>query len=90
MKNTISKTNRNIYIGIRAEQIKEYQDTNNGHLFIKPYSIDLAKEIAERQLDYDLSHGTLRISLEELLLNDNDTCMAIHHCNTIELAKRLK
>jgi len=83
-------TDRKIYIGIRAEQIKEFQDTHNGHLFTKPYSIDLAKEIAERQLDYDLSKGELRISLEELLLNDNDTCMVIHRSNTIEMAKSLK
>lgn len=86
----LSNKNRAIYIGIRAEQIKEFQDKNNGHLFTKPYSIEMAREIAERQLNYDLSKGLLRISLEELLLNDNDTCIAIHHSKTLELAKQLK
>jgi len=86
----MTKSQRNIYINIRAEQIKEFQDKTNGHLFTKPYSIDMAKEIAERQLNYDLSKGLLRITLDELLLNDNDTCIAIHHSKTLQLAKTLK
>ncbi|MBK7362666.1 MAG: hypothetical protein IPJ01_10260 [Micavibrio sp.] len=40
----MNKSERNIYINIRAEQIKEFQDKNNGHLFTKPYSIEMAKE----------------------------------------------
>jgi hypothetical protein len=86
----MNKAERNIYINIRAEQIKEFQDKNNGHLFIKPYSIELATETAERQLDYDLSKGKLRISLEELLLNNNETCMETFNNKTLELAKTLK
>jgi len=86
----MNKAERNIYINIRAEQIKEFQDKNNGHLFIKPYSIELARETAERQLDYDLSKGKLRISLEELLLNNNETCMETFNNKTLELAKTLK
>lgn len=86
----MNKSERNIYINIRAEQIKEFQDKNNGHLFTKPYSIEMAKEIAERQLNYDLSKCKLRISLDELLLNDNETCIETFNNKTLELAKTLK
>jgi len=88
----MTKSERNIYINIRAEQIKEFQDKYNGHLFNKPYSIEMAKETAERQLDYDLSRGKgkLRISLEELLLNDNEICIQTFRDRTLGLVKTLK
>lgn len=80
---------KEIYINIRAEQIKHFQDTRNGHLFNKPYSIELAKQIAENQLKYDLKAGKLRITLEELLLNDNETCISSIRNKVIEKAKEL-
>ena len=80
---------KEIYINIRAEQIKHFQDTRNGHLFTKPYSIELAKQIAENQLKHDLEEGKLRITLEELLLNDNETCISIIRSKQVEVAKKL-
>ena len=80
---------KEIYINIRAEQIKQFQDTRNGHLFTKPYSIELAKQIAENQLKHDLEEGKLRITLEELLLNDNETCISIIRSKQVEVAKKL-
>lgn len=32
----MTESQRNIYINIRAEQIKHFQDTRNGHLFNNP------------------------------------------------------
>ena len=80
---------KEIYINIRAEQIKHFQDTRNGHLFTKPYSIELAKQIAENQLKHDLEEGKLRITLEELLLNDNETCISMIRSKQVEVAKKL-
>jgi hypothetical protein len=79
----------NIYINIRAEQIKHFHDTRNGHLFNKPYCIEKAKEIAKNQLENDLERGKLRISLEDLLLEDNETCILIVNNETIKFAKEL-
>ena len=86
----MTKSQKNIYIGIRAEQIKEFQDKNNGHLFKQPYSIETAKQIAEQQLENDLERGNFRITIEELLLCDNETCIETVNNKTIELAKKLK
>ena len=80
---------KEIYINIRAEQIKHFQDTRNGHLFTKPYSIELAKQVAENQLNCDLERGELRITLEELLLNSNDeTCISMIRSKQVEIAKK--
>lgn len=80
---------KEIYINIRAEQIEHFLDTRNGHLFTKPYSIELAKQIAENQLKHDLEEGKLRITLEELLLNDNETCISMIRSKQVEVAKKL-
>lgn len=87
---TICNEERKVYLDIRAEQIKHFQDTRNGHLFINPYSIEKAREIAENQLNCDLQNGKLRISIQELLLDDNETCIETTRSGLIELAKKLK
>lgn len=66
-----------IYIAIRSEQIQRFQNQKNGHLFTKPYPIEDAVKVATNQLNCDLKNGKLRISLEELLLNDDATCQTI-------------
>jgi len=84
----MTDSHKKIYISIRAEQIKEFHDKNNGHLFNKPYPIERAMETAESQLNYDLSNGgKLRITLEELLLDSNEDCLETFKHNTIKLAK---
>ena len=85
----MTESQKDIYISIRAEQIKHFQDTRNGHLFINPYSIEKAKEIAKNQLEYDLERGKLRISLEDLLLEDNETCIRVVRNETVNAAKEL-
>lgn len=85
----MTESQKDIYISIRAEQIKHFQDTRNGHLFINPYSIEKAKEIAKNQLEYDLERGKLRISLEDLLLEDNETCIRVVRNETINAVKEL-
>jgi hypothetical protein len=85
----MTESQKDIYISIRAEQIKHFQDTRNGHLFINPYSIEKAKEIAKNQLEYDLERGKLRISLEDLLLEDNETCIRVVRNETVNTAKEL-
>lgn len=87
---TLTSTERKIYLDIRAEQIKEFQDRENGHLFIKPYSIDLARKIAENQLNNDLEAGNLRISLDDLLLLNNNTCIDILEQGVINKANKVK
>ncbi len=87
---TLTPTEKKIYLDIRAEQIKEYQDRENGHLFLKPYSIDLARKIAENQLNNDQEAGKLRISLEELLLFNNDACTDIIEQLVINKVKQHK
>ena len=85
----MTDSHKKIYISIRAEQIKEFYDKNNGHLLIKPYPIERAMETAESQLNYDLSNGgKLRITLEELLLDTNEDCLETFKHNTIKLAKQ--
>lgn len=85
----MTESQKNIYINIRAEQIKHFQDTRNGHLFNNPYSIEKAKEIAKNQLENDLKRGHLRISLEDLLLEDNETCIRVIRNETINIFKEL-
>lgn len=85
----MTESQKDIYISIRAEQIKHFQDTRNGHLFINPYSIEKAKEIAKNQLEYDLERGKLRISLEDLLLEDNETYIRVVRNETINAVKEL-
>jgi hypothetical protein len=85
----MTDSHKKIYISIRAEQIKEFHDKNNGHLLNKPYPIERAMETAESQLNYDLSNGgKLRITLEELLLDNNEDCIETFNHNTIKLAKQ--
>jgi hypothetical protein len=85
----MTDSHKKIYISIRAEQIKEFHDKNNGHLLNKPYPIERAMETAESQLNYDLSNGgKLRITLEELLLDTNEDCLETFKHNTIKLAKQ--
>ena len=86
---TMTTLEKTIYINIRAEQIKHFEDTRNGHLYNKPYSIEKAKEIAEFRLNNDLERGELRISLEDLLLEDNETCIRIVNNETIRFAKQV-
>jgi hypothetical protein len=85
----MTESQKNIYINIRAEQIKHFQDTRNGHLFNNPYCIEKAKEIAKNQLENDLERGQLRISLEDLLLEDNETCIRVIKNETINAVKEL-
>lgn len=68
-----------IYIKQRAIQIKRFQDTRNGHLLTEPYSIEMATQIAKNQLETDLKKGGLRITLDELLTLDDETCIRICH-----------
>ncbi len=83
----MKKAHRIIYLGIRAEQIKERQDKENGHLYTKPYAIELAMEIASNQLEFDLKRKQLRISLDQLLLLTNEECNAIIDQSAIDRAK---
>lgn len=83
----MTDSHKKIYVSIRAEQIKDFQDKTNGHVFVNPYPIETAIEIAERQLSQDLSNGALRVSLDDLLLESNEYCMSKFNNNTIELAK---
>jgi hypothetical protein len=86
----MTSSHKKIYISIRAEQIKEFHDKNNGHLLNKPYPIERAMETAERQLNYDLSNsGKLRVTLDELLLDSNEDCLKTFNYNTIKLAKQI-
>ncbi len=63
---------KQIYLKIRAEQIKKQHDTVNIALFPKGYPFEDAYEIASEQLEMDLKNSDLRISIEELLyLSDN-------------------
>lgn len=73
----MTKSEKSIYLKIRAENIKHFQDKHNGHLFVSEYSIEKALAIAENQLNHDLKNGKLRITLEELLLNNDDDCIQI-------------
>lgn len=68
---------KEIYLNIRAEQIAEFQNKQNGDKFKEPYPLDLAKQKAEMELKGDLQENKLRITLEELLLFDNETCQKI-------------
>lgn len=85
----MNKKEKELYIRIRAEQIKDFQDRHNGHLMKEPYSMELAKEIAETQLNEDLYNNRLRISLEELLLNTDSDCIDIIQNRQIEYAKQI-
>lgn len=85
----MTESQKNIYVNIRAEQIKHFQDTRNGHLFNTPYCIEKAKEVAKNQLENDLERGKLRISLEDLLLEDNETCIRVVKNETINAFKEL-
>lgn len=63
---------KQIYLKIRAEQIKKQHDTVNKKLFPNGYPFEDAHQIASEQLEMDLKNGDLRISIEELLyLSDN-------------------
>jgi len=84
----MTPSQKNIYIAIRAEQIKYFQDTRNGHNMKRPYCIEHAKLIATKQLESDLSGGLIRISIEELLLETNEECIARIDKNIIEKAKK--
>jgi hypothetical protein len=85
----MTEKEKEIYLNIRAEQIKHFHDTRNGHLLKEPYSLDRARAIAENQLTYDLYQGELRLTLDELLLNDNETCIFIAQQRQIEFAKKI-
>jgi hypothetical protein len=74
---TMTKEQKEIYINIRAEQIKYFQDKYNGHNMKNPFDFEKAKEVAKFQLESDLNINFLRLTLDELLLNDNDTCIEI-------------
>lgn len=73
----MTKEQKEIYVNIRAEQIKYFQDKYNGHNMKKPFDLEKAKEVARFQLENDLNVNFLRLTLDELLLNDNDTCIEI-------------
>lgn len=85
----MNQIERNIYIKQRAIQIKHHQDKVNGHNFVKPYPIEKAIKIAENQLNYDLQRGHLRISLDDLLLLDDDTCNEIIAQDRARITKKL-
>lgn len=85
----MNQQQKEIYLKIRAEQIKHFQDTRNANLFIKPYPMETAREIAEFQLENDLESGFLRITLDELLTNDDETCITIISNRQIEMVKNL-
>ena len=83
----LNESQKKFYIDVRAEQIKEFQDRENGHLFKQPYSLEAAKAIAAHQLDCDIVKGKLRVPLEDLLFQDNDTCREIAANNICLIAK---
>lgn len=80
---------KEIYLRIRAEQIKERQDRENGHLMLSPYPLEKAREIAEVQLETDLEAGKLRISLDDLLLLSDEVCVSIVEQETCRRAQKL-
>ena len=83
----LNEAQRQFYITVRAEQIKEFQDRENGHLFKEPYPLEKATAIAAHQLDCDIVKGKLRVPLEDLLLRDNDDCRQIAADNICLIAK---
>jgi hypothetical protein len=85
----MNEIEKNIYIRQRAIQIKQRQDKVNGHLFVNPYPIEDAMKIAENQLNCDLKRGQLRITLDELLLLDDDTCNEIISRDRMKIAQKL-
>lgn len=66
-----------IYIKIRSECIKQNEDTVNGGKFINEFSIQKAEEVAQSDLEIDLLHNELRITLDELLLYSVSDCILI-------------
>lgn len=83
----MTKEQKEIYINIRAEQIKYFQDKYNGHNMKNPFDFEKAKESAKFQLESDLNINFLRLTLDELLLNDNDTCIEIAQSRVNEKIK---
>lgn len=73
----MSDEHKALYVELRAGVIKHFHDTRNPGRFSKGFDLEFAKGIAKRQLKYDLEKGELRITLEELLLNQNEACVGI-------------
>jgi hypothetical protein len=74
---------KSLWIKLRAEIIKHFQDSRNPNLFINGYCVIKATERAAKQLEFDLKRGDLRLTLEEMLLNTLEECVEIETNRTL-------
>lgn len=81
---TLSADNKELYIKLYSGVVKHYHDTRNAGKFRNGYSIDDARKVVMRQINSP--DGPL-ISLEDLLLNQNEQCLDIIQKN---LSARIK
>lgn len=79
---------KSLWIKLRAEIIKHFQDTRNPNLFVGGFSIEKATERAKNQLEFDLIYGELRITLEEMLLNTPEECVDIEINRNMEFIQK--
>jgi len=76
----MTKAEKEIYINIRAEVIKHWQDTRNeGKFNGGGFCIKQARKLAEKEMYADLQAGYFRITIDELLLLSLEEC-----CHLIE------
>jgi len=74
----MTEKEKQIYISIRAEVIKHWHDTRNKGKFTNDgFCIKQAMKLAERDLITDRNSGFMRITLDELLLNDLEECCVL-------------
>jgi hypothetical protein len=73
----MKKAHKDLYIKIRSECIKQNEELINGDKLINGFSIEQAKKNALYDLEIDLKHKELRITLPELLLNSVEDCILI-------------
>lgn len=77
---------KRIYLRIRAEQIQNRHAQVNKCFFPDGYPFASALEIAEEQLSTDLNNDKLRITLDELLLLDDQECAELEEQRTCFIA----
>jgi len=73
----MKKAHKKLYIKIRSECIKRNEELVNGDKLINGFSIEQAEKNALYELEIDLKHKELRVTLPELLLNSVDECILI-------------
>ena len=76
-KINMPQKHQDIWVKIRAELIEYAHKSRNPKLFKNNYDRTHAESIARKQLQYDLSKGELRITLDELLGLSKDQCISI-------------